>query len=259
MTYPIGVTKGPSTWKTNSNHVERPLDNAAFDAAHPDDTLFYAGPARKGVLQPGRSGPRSLMALGMFQSFGLQSSAPLMPMMAIGSARSFTLRGKSQTNFTIQRALMSGRNLLRALYHNAVETPGLDVSLFDDPAALSRNSGFFTNLDSELFYIPIGIGLTLRTKSRTVVGGCYLELGMLNTYGLSVQAGQGSIGESVSGQCDRIMPFQQSDLIGSIATNGRQVMDAVLGMAANIFPPANTATINAFNDDGLDNGVVDSL
>jgi hypothetical protein len=259
MAYPIGVTKGLETWKTNSNHVERPLDNASFDAAHPDDTLLYVGPARKGVVQPGRTGPRSMMAFGICNTISLQSSAPVMPMMAIGSARSFMLRGKSQTNFSLQRAMLSGRNMLRALYHNAVETPGLDASQFDDPAALSRNSSFFINLDSELFYIPFGLGITIRTKGKSYVAGIYMELGMLNSYSLSIQSGQSMIGEGCTGLCDRLLPFQASDAIGSIATNGRQVMDSVLGMAANVFPPASASTIAAFNDDGLDNGTVDSI
>lgn len=259
MAYPIGITKGPSTWKTNSNHVERPLDNAAYDAVHPDDTLIFAGPPRKGVVQPGRAGGRTLMSLGLTQSIQLQQSAPVTPMMAIGSARSFMLRGKAQTTFALQRAMLSGRNLLRALYHNAVETAGVDVSLFDDPAALTRNSGFFTNMDSELFYIPLGIAITMRTKSRTYVAGMYLELGMLNTYSLSIQAGQGMVGEGCSGLCDRVLPYQASDAVGSISSNGRAVMDAVLGMGADVFPPASASTIASFNDDGLDNGVVNSL
>lgn len=259
MSYPLGISKGPSTWKTNSNHVERPLDNASYDAAHPDDAIIWAGPPRKGVVQPGRVGGRTLMSIGLVQSFGLQQSAPVTPMMAIGSARSFMLRGKAQTNFSIQRAMLSGRNLMRVLYHNAVETPGLDASQFDDPAALSRNSGFFTNMDSELFYIPLGLAITIRSKSRTYVGGMYLELGMLNSYSLSIQSGQGMIGEAAQGLCDRIMPYQASDAVGSLSTNGRAVMDAVLGMGANVFPPASTSTIASFNDDGLDNGVVNSL
>jgi hypothetical protein len=36
-TYPIGITRGLGTWNAQKYHVERTLDNAAFDAAHPDD------------------------------------------------------------------------------------------------------------------------------------------------------------------------------------------------------------------------------
>jgi hypothetical protein len=248
MTYPIGVTKNLGTWKFQQNHVERMLDNATYDAAHPDDTLLLAGPARKGVAVPGTNAPRTLMALGMFQSFGIQSQAPVMPLMGIGSGRSFFLRGKSQSSWNLQRVMINGRNLLRALYHNAVEVSGLDASMFDDPAALRQQSQFFINLDSELFYIPFGLVVVMRTKSRTLVAGCYLELCMINSYGTQIQAGQNMIAEMVSGACDRILPFQATDYMSGVTTNGRATMDAVLGLANNIFPTIDTANVASFND-----------
>ena len=119
--YPIGITRSLGTWNFNRNHVERMLDNSTYDAAHPDDTLILAGPARRSVARAERTSARSLRALGLFQSFSMQTQAPIQPMMAIGSARSFFLRGKSQSSWSIQRVLMNGLNLLRALYHNAVE------------------------------------------------------------------------------------------------------------------------------------------
>ena len=114
-TYPIGVTKSLATWSLQRNHVERILDNATYDAAHPDDTLLLAGPARRSVARPERNTPRTLMALGMFTAFGVQTQAPVTPMMAIGSGRSYFLRGKSQSSWNVQRVMINGRNLLRAL------------------------------------------------------------------------------------------------------------------------------------------------
>jgi len=258
MTYPIGVTKSLGTWSFQKHHVERMLDNATYDAVHPDDTLILAGPARKGVATPGKDSPRTLMALGMFQSFGMQTQAPVMPLMGIGSGRSFFLRGKSQSSWNLQRVMINGRNLLRALYHNATEVAGLDPAAFDDPAALTTQSQYFINLDSELYYIPFGLAVVMRTKSRTLVAGCYLELCMINSYGTQIQAGQNMVAEMVSGACDRILPFQASDSISGITSNGRSVMDAVLGLAGNIFPVAETAFISDQSDSGLGNGDVDS-
>lgn len=256
-TYPIGVTKSLGTWNFQKHHVERMLDNATYDAVHPDDTLILAGPARRGVAFP--STPRTLMALGMFQSFGMQTQAPVMPLMGIGSGRSFFLRGKSQSSWNLQRVMINGRNLLRALYHNAVEVAGLSPELFDDPASLARTSQFFINLDSELYYIPFGLAVIMRTKSRTLVAGCYLELCMINSYGSQIQAGQSMVAEMVSGMCDRILPFQASDSIAGIEGNGRAAMDAVLGLAGNTFPEANTRDIQTFADDALGNGDVNMV
>ena len=131
---------------------------------------------------------------------------------------------------------------------------------FDDPAAIAGQprSQFFINLDSELFYIPFGMAVIMRTKSRTLVASCYLELALINSYGLQVGAGQAMISESVSGFCDRVMPYQTSD-IAEVPRVGRALMDAVLGLAPNVFPTPSYTTPSAFDDTGLGNPNVDSL
>jgi hypothetical protein len=259
-TYPIGVTKSLQTWQMQRNQVERILDNATYDAAHPDDTLLLAGPARRDVASNQRTTTRTLMALGMFTAFGVQTQAPVTPMMAIGSGRSFFVRGKSQSSWNIQRVMINGRNLLRALYHNAVEVNGLNPDQFDDPAAVEDQprSQFFINLDSELFYIPFGMAVIMRTKSRTLVASCYLELCLINSYGVQIGAGQAMIMESVSGFCDRVMPYQTTDF-AETPIIGRNLMDAVLGLAPNTFPTPSYVTPASFEDTGLDNPNVNSL
>jgi len=259
-TYPIGVTKSLATWSLQRNHVERILDNATYDAAHPDDTLLLAGPARRAVARPERNTPRTLMALGMFTAFGVQTQAPVTPMMAIGSGRSYFLRGKSQSSWNVQRVMINGRNLLRALYHNAVEVGGLNPDQFDDPAAFegSPNSQFFINLDSELFYIPFGMAVIMRTKSRTLVASCYLELCMVNSWGMQIGAGQAMVMEQVSGFCDRILPYQASDAM-EVPSVGRALMDAVLGLAPNVFPEPSYNRMGNFSDTGLGDSTVNAL
>lgn len=244
--YPIGITRSLGTWNFNRHHVERMLDNATYDAAHPDDTLIFAGPARRSVARAEPTSARSLYALGMFQSFSMQTQAPVQPLMAIGSGRSFFLRGKSQSSWSIQRVMLNGYNLLRALYNNAVSA-GIDVDKFDDPAAFegAPKSQFFVNLDSELFYIPFGLGALMRTKSHTLVGGCYLELCLVGSWGTQIAGGQSMLVESVSGFCDRILPFQASDAM-EVPRVGRVLMDAVLGLAPNNSPPPSYSTIGAY-------------
>jgi len=257
--YPLGITRALGTWNFNRHHVERMLDNATYDAAHPDDTLILAGPARRSVARAERSSPRSMRALGMFQSFSMQSQAPVQPMMAIGSGRSFFLRGKSQSSWSIQRVMLNGFNLLRALYHNAVEA-GINVDQFDDPAAFdgSPQSQFFINLDSELFYIPFGLGVVMRTKSHTLVGGCYLELCLVGSWGTQIASGQSMLVESVSGSCDRILPFQASDAM-EVPHVGRVLMDAVLGLAPNTSPEAVYNRIGSAGAGGLGDASVAAL
>lgn len=254
--YPIGVTKSLQTWDFQRNTVERPTDNASYEAAHPDDTLLLAGPARRGIARPGRTGPYTLMAIGLFQGFTMQAQVPVAPLMAIGSGRSFFLRGKSQAAWTIQRVLMNGRNLLRVLYHNAIEV-GLQPNQLDDPAALedAPRSQFFINLDSELYYIPFGIACTIRAKAHALVASFYMELCMINSYGIGVQAGQNLIAESVSGLCDRALPYQAADLASNPRV-AKATIDAVLGLANNVFPNSTPDRMAQFDDSGLDTSVV---
>lgn len=255
--YPVGVTKSLGSWNFQRNHVERMLDNATYDAAHPDDTLILAGPARRGVVRPERGSPRTLLALGMLQNMTIQTQVPVMPLMGLGSGRSFFLRGKSQSNWSMQRTMINGRNLLRALYHNAIES-GVAPDAFDDPAALSAQSQFFINLDSELFYIPLGLAVIMRTKSHTLVASVYLELCMINSWGISYAAGQNMIAEAVSGLCDRVLPYQTTDAMQAPAV-GRTLMDAVLGLAGDVFPQNRTDQFGEFADTGLDDPGVNGL
>jgi hypothetical protein len=227
----IGVVKGFDTWKFQESYVERIMDNAAYSAAHPDDTLVFAGPARKSALQQG--GASSLLAIGMLQAVSFTQTKPTQPMMAIGSGRSFYVSGKAQTQWQMGRLFVNGRNLLRVLYHNAV-AGGIDPSQFDDVATDASNPQYFINLDSELYLIPHGLAPVFRDKTHGYVGGFYGELSMITSYAVGWNAGQNLILENVSGLCDRLLPFGADSPAGirpHAAGNGIQKtdIDAVLG------------------------------
>lgn len=233
----LGVVKNFDTWQFQESYVERVMDNAAYTAAHPDDTLVLAGPARKGGLKEG--GAQSLLAIGMLQAVQFTSSKPTQPMMAIGSGRSFYVSGKSQTQWSMGRLFVNGRNLLRVLYHNAV-SGGIDPSQFDDVAtASSGNQQFYINLDSELFLIPFGLGTVFRDKTHGYCGGFYAELSMINSYAIGWNAGQNLILENVTGVTDRILPFGENSPPGISPHAGaspitKTELDAVLGFIDQI-------------------------
>jgi hypothetical protein len=228
----IGITKGVESWKFQENYVEREMDNAAYSAAHPDDTLVLAGPPRKGTVNVAENGTGvgTLLAIGMLQSIQFTQTKPTQPMMAIGSGRSFFVSGKAQTQWTIARLFVNGRNLLRVLYHNAVKT-GIEVEKFDDPAAKSKDSNFFINLDSELYYVPFGLACFFRNKSHDLVGSFYAELAMINSYAVSANAGQNMILENVSGLADRLMPFEMSQVATGAGQIPRSTIDTLLDFA----------------------------
>lgn len=227
---PIGVTRGISTWRQQQSSVERFTDNAAYTAAHPDSTLVLAGPSRSDIARADdvtSTSVSSLLAVGMLQSFSISMSKPTTPVMAIGSGRSFFVSGKSQGQIQIQRLFVTGRNLARALYHNA-RTQNLRVDLFDDPAALSADASFYTNMDSELYLVPFGMGILYQTKLRAPIAGQYLELCMLNSMSVGLQAGGTMIAETATAMFDRSMPFTAEDVLtGNVST---ATVNAVLGI-----------------------------
>lgn len=239
---PIGITKGVASWTFQESHVERHMDNAAYEAAHPDDTLVLAGPPRRDSLgnfgeNAGSSKVGTLLAIGMLQSVQFTQSKPTQPMMAIGSGRSFFVSGKAQTQWNIARLFVNGRNLLRVLYHNAI-VAGVDVSRLDDQAAVSGKDQYFINLDSELYYVPFGLAAFFRNKAHAVVGAFYCELAMINSYAIGMTAGQNMILENVSGMADRLLPFQLSAVAPGRYGHGggsgadRAALDAMLGFVS---------------------------
>lgn len=215
MTYiPAAPTPqtGSDSWIAQNSYVERLMDNAAFTSAHPDDTLILAGPARLASVATPNSD--NLLAIGMMQNFQASQNKPTTPVMSIGSGRSAFLSGKAQTSWGMTRLFVNGRNLLRVLYTQAKQA-GVDVSQFDDPAAIDANSPYFINLDSELFLIPFGLAVLFRDKTRNNVGAFYMELCMINAWNVAFSAGQNFIAENVSGLADRVLPMS----LGPVSTH----------------------------------------
>jgi len=232
----LGITKGLNNWFSQKNSVERFTDNAAYSSAHPDDTLVLAGPPRKcsvvGANADSTVGWNSLLAIGMLQGFQFASQRPLQPLQAIGSGRSYFVSGKSQTTWSMGRLFCNGRNLLRALYHNAV-AGGVSMQSFDDsPVANDSTDMYYINLDSELFYVPFGIASVFKDKTGGRIGGVFLELCMIQSYGVGFNAGQAMIMENVNGMCDRVLPFSPASTLGSGITN-RETINTVVGFLAN--------------------------
>lgn len=238
----IGITRNLNTWRLQEHYVERLMDNAAYTAAHPDDTLILAGNAR--LANSIQNAETSLLAIGMVQTIQISQTKPSQPVQAIGSGRSFFISGKAQGSGTIGRLFVNGRNLLRVLYHNARQAE-LPVNQFDDIAAFSATSQFYINLDSELYLIPFGLGAIFRTKAHDFVGGFYAELCMINNWAIAFQAGPTAIAEQVSFMFDRLLPFGQDTVLQPGVP--RATLDAVLGFSDQITP--DTGSLGSAVDD----------
>lgn len=238
----MGITRGLSTWKFQDNYVERVMDNAAYTAAHPDDTLIMAGPPRTPDVKKGQKPDDKLLAIGHLQQVQFTQQKPTQPVMAIGSGRTFFVSGKAQGQCTLGRLFVNGRNLLRVLHHNARSTTGFDVSQFDDRPAKATSKQYYINLDSELYLIPFGLGAMFRDKVHHVLGGFYSELSMITTYAIGLTAGQNMVMEQVNVVFDRLLPYFEQPFTDSYAFTAT-TQNAIMG-----FVDSTTADLESQND-----------
>ena len=248
------VTEDLSTWVAQQHYVERLMENSAFTAAHPDDTLVLAGPARFG--DSGLSTQDfvdRLLPIGSMMNFTMAANAPVQPLTSIGSGRTFFVRGKGNITFSIGRLFVNGRNLLRVLYTEAIQQ-GLNIQNMDDPAMAgpSNTEQYVVNLDSELFYIPFGMACLFRDKARKPIGAFYIELAMLNTYNLGIASGQAMIMENVNGVADRVLPiFPDSQTQTPRAQNAPDIADlnGVVGISDDTATVAGDFVPRIFGDE----------
>ena len=250
--YSIGITRSMgATWKMQDNYVERVMDNAAYTAAHPDDTLVMAGPPRvplpktgSGTSGTSKSLQDQLLAIGHLQTVQFQQQKPTQPVMAIGSGRSFFVSGKAQGQATLGRLFVNGRNLLRVLNHNARRS-NLNVHEMDDRAANRLQSQFYINLDSELYLIPFGLGVIFRDKVHDLLGGFYTELTMITSYAIAFSAGQNMILEQSNLVFDRMKPFFETDIMKYDVT--KATLDSVMGFVDTVTTDAESRLGNTTN------------
>jgi len=211
-----------TSWKNFQEvYIERLMDHSALSSAHPDDTLILAGPPRwlygptnKTILEGGGAKQifDSMLPIGMVQSMEVNQQKPTTPMQAIGSGRSFYVSGKAMGSSSIARLFVNGRNLLRALYTNAISS-GVDATQFDDAAAWNDpKAKFYANLDSELFLIPFGLAVFFRDKLHDEIGAFYLELCAIQAWSITISAGQSIVMENVRLIFDRLRPISTAGI-----------------------------------------------
>lgn len=208
-THPFAVTEADSnSWQFQKTYIERLMDHSALTSAHPDTTLVLAGPPRfLAQEQEVSTFLDKLLPIGMISQMRISQNRGVNPTQGIGASRLFYTVNKAQGSASITRLLINGRNLLRALYTNAV-TSGIDVTKFDAPAAFGdAKSQFFVNLDSELFLIPFGMAVFFRDKIHNEIGAFYMELCMVGDWSLGFAVGQSMIMENVNLLYDQLRPI----------------------------------------------------
>lgn len=209
----LPVTQDATTWVSQENSVERLTANNALVSLSTDDTCIWAGPP---FYSKSPNFINLLTPIGSTTGFSFAESTGLTYVPVLGSGRHLPFRSKSPVQLSLQRFMVRGRSLIRALMSYYVQQQ-IDVSKFDVPAALSLTDSDWANLQSEMAYMPFGLALIGRDKMRGTVFAYYVNMCMLASRQFQVQAGAPYTMDSVSIIGDQAVVFDASTLL----TRGR--------------------------------------
>lgn len=195
-------------WKGSyvSTLAEDGLERFSQFSASPDTTMLYAGPARFTGLSGNAA---ELVPIGLADQISIQSNPSVARLFEIGSNRSFFTRGKTAHAMSLGRMLCDQQNLLAVLTQNSYR-PNLSQN---SPESASPNTDIMMNIDSEIFGVPFGLMMLMKTRGGNTNGegkiltAIYLEYAMLGGYQFQISSGSPVIVETVPIEFDRILPI----------------------------------------------------
>lgn len=230
-------------WNWAAENVQSEIKNG--ENVSSESALILAGPSRLEHLSDDGSGTflgssNSLLPIGVLSNISFTQNRPVQKLFEIGSKRSYFIPGRNFAQFNASRILFYGPSLMRVLYALAPErlVARLGTPLNIDPdsngqgvASLPEydklfqegelksvpgyggtnnedNRDFFIDITSELFTVPFGMCVILKTAQDKPYGAMYLEDCYLESHQMGLDSGQVVIAESVSGQMDKITPIQ---------------------------------------------------
>jgi len=187
-------------------------DQGMMALASPDDSLLVVGPPR---LADGDDGG-NFHVVGLINSFMYSEVSQIQPFKPIGSRRFIFSKTNGPVQGSITRMMVLGSNLYRALYAVTDLAPiggAVSKNKFVQ-GNLGADSSWFTNLEEDLFRIPIGLGIIymapangIRQGTYKAIGAEYIEACVLQSRQASTQSGQTTIFEQVQFMADRIVPW----------------------------------------------------
>lgn len=180
-----------NNWAGNHEWIERSMDNAALESAHPDGCLLLAGPPTYDQSEAFMS---KTLLIGHPMNFAYQSSIPWTPMKTLGSNNKFALRDSASYNVSFGRLMMSGRNIFRATQTTLVQS-GFDITRLPNPPTLGTGPQWH-NEDSDVGYVAVGLGFICVNKAGQIVTALWFERACRMNGGFSVSAGQPAVIEN---------------------------------------------------------------
>ena len=211
----VPVQSDISSWISDYKEafIEHSHDQSQLSLVTPDDSLIVVGPPR--LSQAG--GSAAFYIVGLVNGFNYSEGAQVQPFKAIGSRRHIFSRTNRPVQGNIQRMMVLGNNLLRALY--AVTNPSSPVMSNNQkfavghPNSQAMTSQWFLNLEEDLYRYPFGLGViynspaSLMDSSPSSAGAEYIEVCTLSDRQVASQSGQAMIMENVTFMADRVVPW----------------------------------------------------
>ena len=224
-----GVVSTPDEWfaQYKDAQVEVSHDQSMMNLSTPDESLIVVGPPRlSGDVD-------AFHVVGMVNSLQYSETSQVQPMKAIGSRRHVFSKTNAPVQGSIGRMMVLGLNLYRALYAVTNVTNVAKPKTTKFSKSNSADDDWFTNLEEDLFRLPIGLGIvymaptTAAEGSKKAIGADYLEVVTLVNRTSALQSGQAMIMEQVSFMADRVVPWSTYDSGQSFGTSN--VAGALLG------------------------------
>ena len=159
--------------------------------------------------------------LGLVQNLNLSQNINFSRIFEIGSARSYTIPGRSVGQLGFGTIWYDGPSLLRRIYSYYEDWLGNtqiaaligsgDAINIPNPHDVVIPPGYenmYLNLASDLFAQPTGFMMYIKDNDKTVIGAIYMEQAVIPTANFSTDSQGLLIQEAVSAQFERIVPVK---------------------------------------------------
>lgn len=221
--------------ETNWDFYKKYVERASFSdtTSNPDATLILVGPAtfeEIAEVDDEVSGSDKLTPIGFVTDMTVDDQQAVMRLGEIGSGRPRLATGDTDTRGRIRRGFFNGSSVAYALYRNSLKnTSARDKDKLYDPPLQAGSGGedfYKFGLWSDMFRIPFGIAVCMRSIGNDFLASFYLEQAYFENYSKAISRDQVIIFEDVSWVCDRIrtvkIKITGSGLSDAIKDDGSQ-------------------------------------
>ena len=199
--------------ETNWDFYKKYVERASFSdtVSSPDATLILVGPATYeeiAEISDDVTESDKLTPVGFVTDMTVDDQQGVMRVNEIGSRMPRFAVGDTDTRGRIRRGFFNGSSIAYALYRNSLKnTSARDKDKLYDPPLQAGNSGddfYKFGLWSDMFKVPFGMAVCMRSYGNDFLASFYLEQIYFESYNKAIARDQVLIFEDVSWVCERI-------------------------------------------------------